>query len=239
MKIVIKESPTAVGSYVGANILQLVKHKKQPVIGFATGSSPLTTYEYLVTDYAQHHTDWSQVITFNLDEYVGLTPSDPRSYYAFMHQHLFNHLNIASEHIHIPDGINLQINDNYDQKIKQYGAIDYQILGVGLNGHIGFNEPPCNWNSQTRLVDLTESTINANSVFFAQKADVPHQAISMGIKSIMHSKKIVLIALGEHKAEIVHQLVTGQITKDCPASVLQLHPCVEIVVDQLAATKLA
>lgn len=239
MKIVVKENPLAVGSYVGANILQLVKHEKQPVIGFATGSSPLTTYEYLVADYAQHQTDWSRVITFNLDEYVRLAPTDPRSYYAFMHQHLFNHLNIVPEHIHIPDGIDLLANNDYDQKIEQYGGLDYQILGVGLNGHIGFNEPPCDWNSQTRLVDLTESTINANSVFFAQKTDVPRQAISMGIQSIMHSKKIVLIALGEHKAEIVHQLVHGEITKDCPASVLQLHPGVEIVVDQLAATKLA
>jgi len=225
-----------------ANLIQAqLTWQPKSVLGLATGSTPIGMYKALVDLYRAGNIDFSQVTTFNLDEYIGLGKSDPQSYYHFMQDNLFDHVNLIKDQSFIPDGLALDYGkecDRYEALIKAHGGIDLQILGIGHNGHIGFNEPNVEFEAKTHVVSLDDATIEANKRFFSSADAVPKQAISMGIKTIMKSKKIILMASGASKADIVSQLVKDEISPNVPASVLHLHDQVVILVDQAAASKL-
>lgn len=215
--------------------------KPNSVLGFATGSTPIGTYKELINIYKNGIIDFSEVTAFNLDEYFELPKDNPQSYDYFMKMNLFNHVNIDEENTNIPNGMCDNIERecaDYERKMREAGGIDLQLLGIGRNGHIGFNEPRDNFKSDTHLVLLDEDTIEANSRFFDSMEDVPTKALSMGIGSIMRAKKIVLLASGEGKAEAIYNTVKGPITPKVPASILQLHPDVTIIVDKEAAARL-
>ena len=226
-----------------ANILSAqIILKPDSVLGLATGSTPVGTYEQLIDWYKKGDIDFSQVKTVNLDEYRGLTRENTQSYYYFMHKHLFNHVNISVNNTHIPDGTALDAQkecNRYEELINSLGHIDIQLLGLGHNGHIGFNEPASSFSQKTHCVNLTESTINANRRFFTSAEDVPKQAYIMGIGTIMKARKILLIVNGEDKADIVAESFLGPVTPKIPASILQLHNDVIIVGDSAALSKMA
>lgn len=226
-----------------ANILSAqIILKPDSVLGLATGSTPVGTYEQLIDWYEKGDIDFSQVKTVNLDEYRGLTRENTQSYYYFMHKHLFNHVNISVNNTHIPDGTALDVQkecNRYEELINSLGHIDIQLLGLGHNGHIGFNEPASSFSQKTHCVNLTESTINANRRFFTSAEDVPKQAYTMGIGTIMKARKILLIVNGEDKADIVAESFLGPVTPKIPASILQLHNDVIIVGDSAALSKMA
>ncbi len=203
------------------------------VIGLATGSTPLGTYRQLVAWYEKGDLDFSSVKTVNLDEYVGLAPDDEHSYRYFMDKNLFSKINIKKENTYLPDGLSdpAEAAREYDKIIEGLGGIDLQLLGIGHNGHIGFNEPDFAFEKTTHAVELDDSTINANARFFADRSLVPRRAVTMGMKSIMQAKKIVLIASGEDKREILHKALYGPVTPAVPASILQLHPCLTVIAD--------
>lgn len=218
-----------------ANIIsaQVILHPSC-VLGLATGSSPLGLYSQLVERYKQGDLDFSQVRSVNLDEYLGLTHDNPQSYYYFMNENLFNKINIAPENTHIPDGMAKDAQkacQEYEQAIQALGGIDLQLLGLGNNGHIGFNEPGTGFEQLTHCVALTDSTIQANSRFFEKPEDVPTKACTMGIKSIMMARKIVIIVNGKGKADIVRRAFFGPVTPEVPASILQMHPDATLVAD--------
>lgn len=215
--------------------------KPDCVLGLATGSTPIGTYEHLVRKYQEGTLDFSQVSSVNLDEYKGLDGTNDQSYRYFMNTNLFDHVNIDKARTNVPDGLEpdaAKACSDYDQIIENAGGIDLQLLGLGHNGHIGFNEPADAFACGTQCVDLTESTINANKRFFASEDDVPRQAYTMGIGSIMKARKILVVVSGEDKAEILKKVVCGPITPQVPASVLQLHPDVTIVADEAALSKM-
>ena len=217
-------------------ICQQIHDKPNSVLGLATGGSPIGIYKNLVAQY-QAGLDFSQVHTVNLDEYFGLPSQHPQSYAYYMANHLFNHINIPTDNIHIPDGTdpNSQSQcDAYDRVISSLGGMDLQLLGIGHNGHIGFNEPSTSFSQATHLVALTDSTIAANARFFAQAADVPRYAYTMGIEQIMQSKKILMIVTGEDKARILYDACFGPVTPALPASILQLHRDFTLVADENA-----
>lgn len=208
------------------------------VLGLATGSTPEGMYDYLVKMYQKGDIDFSEVVTFNLDEYYNLGVDHYQSYHYYMNEHLFDFININKDNVYIPNGTADDVEEyclSYDKAIKDYGNIDLQILGIGNNGHIGFNEPDVYFELGTHLVELDEDTIKANSRFFNRYEDVPKRALSMGIRNIMHSKKIVLLAMGENKSKIVREMIMGKVTSKVPASILQLHANVTVILDQLAA----
>lgn len=221
-------------------VINQVRRKPDSVIGLATGQSPLGIYHQLIHDHQQHGTDYSHVLTFNLDEYVGLMPTHPHSYFQFMVKELFEPIGIHMNNIHIPSGIA----NNLDLECKKYDSlldlhqIDIQILGIGSNGHIGFNEPGTSFESRTHVINLDYKTRVDNSRFFSSISDVPTQAITMGISHIMKAKEIILVAIGAKKSEAVFRMIKGPITADCPASILQKHPNVHIYLDFLAAQQL-
>ena len=205
--------------------------KPNCVLGLATGSSPIGAYKDLVKSYEDGILDFSEVRTVNLDEYCGLDDTNPNSYRYFMNDHLFDHVNIDKANTHVPNGHADDLEEEavrYESFIQSLGGIDLQLLGLGHNGHIGFNEPCDEFPVRTHVVELTESTINANSRLFERREDVPTQAITMGIGTIMKAKKILLIA-GPDKAEIVEKACFGKVTPEVPASVLQLHPDVTVI----------
>ncbi len=215
--------------------------KPDSVIGLATGDTPKKMYEEIVELYNNGDVDFAQVKTFNLDEYYGLRKENPESYYYYMMENLFNHVNINKENINIPNGMAENIErecEEYEKRIEKAGGIDLQVLGIGRNGHIGFNEPDLKFEGKTHLVKLDEDTIKANSRFFDSIEEVPKLAISMGIKTIMHARKIILLASGKEKSEAIYKAVNGKITPELPASVLQLHPDVTLIVDKEAASLL-
>ncbi|MCI8860801.1 MAG: glucosamine-6-phosphate deaminase [Lachnospiraceae bacterium] len=224
-----------------ANIIRAqVILKPDCVLGLATGSSPVGTYQNLVKWYQKGDLDFSNVSSINLDEYRGLRPDNDQSYRYFMDTNLFNHINIDKSKTFVPNGLeedSQKACDDYDQIIETMGGVDLQLLGLGHNGHIGFNEPSEAFPNGTHCVDLAPSTIEANKRFFASEADVPRQAYTMGIRSIMLAKKIVMVVSGEDKAEILKNVVNGPITPQVPASVLQLHRDVVIVADEAALSK--
>ena len=221
-----------------ANIISAqVIMKPNCVLGLATGSSPIGTYEQLVEWYKKGDLDFSEVKTANLDEYKGLDRTNDQSYYYFMNDHLFSKVNIDMANVNIPNGMEPDAEKEcarYEAKIHSLGGVDLQLLGLGHNGHIGFNEPNSEFDKVTHCVDLTESTIEANKRFFASIDDVPRQAYTMGIKTIMQAKKILIVVSGEDKAEIVKKAFFGPITPEVPASVLQLHNDVTLVGDAAA-----
>lgn len=214
--------------------------KPDCVLGLATGSTPVGTYKNLVEWYKNGDLDFSTLSSCNLDEYRGLSPENDQSYRYFMNTNLFDHVNIRKDHTFVPDG--LQENSDkacqmYEQIIRDLGGIDLQLLGLGHNGHIGFNEPAEEFPKITHCVDLTESTIQANKRFFEKESDVPRQAYTMGIGTIMSAKKILVVVSGKDKAEILSKIINGPITPQIPATILQLHPDVTIVADNAALSK--
>ena len=224
-----------------ANIVSAqVIMKPNCVLGLATGSTPIGLYKQLVEWYNKGDLDFSEVMTVNLDEYKGLSRDNDQSYYYFMHQNLFDHVNIPAENTHLPNGMEPDSQkecQEYTNLIQSLGGVDLQLLGIGHNGHIGFNEPGEAFDKQVHCVNLTQSTIEANKRFFASADDVPKQAYTMGIKTIMQAKKILIVASGEDKAEIVRDAFFGPITPKVPASVLQ-HNDVTLVADEAALSKL-
>ncbi len=218
----------------------LVVSKPNAVLGLATGSSPVGLYQRMIKDHQENGTSYKDVITFNLDEYVGLEKSHPESYYLFMHRNLFDGLDVKEENIHIPSSEgDLTANcDSYNQALSQY-QIDLQILGIGSNGHIGFNEPGTSFDSVTHIVDLKESTIKDNARFFDDDiSKVPTKAITMGISNVMAAKQILLVASGANKANAIQATVMGVVTENVPASILQEHPNVIIIIDEAAGSSL-
>lgn len=211
--------------------------KPDCVLGLATGSTPIGAYEQLVEWYNKGDLDFSEVTSVNLDEYKGLTRDNEQSYYYFMNEHLFSKVNINRANTHLPDGTELDSDkacSDYNKVIRSVGGIDLQLLGIGRNGHIGFNEPSDEFVPETHCVDLTPSTIEANKRFFASYDDVPKKAYTMGIKTIMQAKAVLVVASGKDKAEAIRDAFFGPITPKVQASVLQLHPNVTVVADEEA-----
>lgn len=225
-----------------ANIISAqVIMKPDCVLGLATGSTPIGLYQQLVAWYEKGDLDFSEVRTVNLDEYKGLSRENDQSYYYFMHHNLFDHVNLPAENSHLPNGMEPDSDKEcrrYSELIRSMGGVDLQLLGIGHNGHIGFNEPGDAFDNDVHCVDLTQSTIEANKRFFASAYDVPKQAYTMGIKTIMQAKKILIVASGEDKADIVRDAFFGPITPKVPASVLQLHNDVTLVADEAALSKI-
>lgn len=221
-----------------ANILSAqVIMKPNAVLGLATGSTPEGIYAQLIDWYNKGDIDFSEVVTVNLDEYKGLTKDNEQSYYRFMCEKFFNHINIDKKNVNIPDGTqeNSDIEcERYNNVIRSVGGIDMQLLGIGGNGHIGFNEPGCAFETETHCVKLAEGTIQANSRFFSSIDEVPKEAYTMGIKSIMQAKKILLVASGEAKAKALYDTICGPVTPQVQASILQMHNDVTIVADEAA-----
>lgn len=233
MKIIVVNNAQE-GGKEGYQVFRDVKDHGGQVFGLATGSTPLTTYEEL----CKSDIDFSKCVSVNLDEYVGLGPDDDQSYAYFMNHHLFSEKPFAQSYL--PNGLAEDADaetTRYDQVIEDH-PVDLQILGIGRNGHIGFNEPGTPFDSTTHRVKLTQSTIDANSRFFDNEDDVPRYAYSMGLQSIMQAKRILLEAYGEAKADAIAAMIEGPVTEDVPASILQRHPDVTVIVDQAAASKL-
>lgn len=238
MKIINLGTEKEACHYVANELLKQIITDNKSVLGLATGGTMVGVYEQLVNLIKINKLDLSNITTFNLDEYIGIDSNHPESYYTYMHDILFNHLSSWNEEkIHLPHGSTNDLNsevERYENLIDKEGPMDIQILGIGENGHIGFNEPGTSFDSLTSVVDLTESTIEANSRYFETKEEVPKQAISMGIQSILKAKRIILLAFGPKKAEAIQKLLSGEITTDLPASALYNHPNVEIIVDNSA-----
>ena len=224
-----------------ANIIaSQVVLKPDCVLGLATGSTPIGAYKNLVEKYEQGDLDFSQVTTVNLDEYKGLPRENDQSYYYFMHDNLFDHVNVKPENTHLPDGTKEDSDEEcarYEELIRTLGGQDLQLLGLGHNGHIGFNEPDAIFEKATHCVDLQESTIEANKRFFASADDVPKQAYTMGIGTIMQAKKSLVVVSGEDKADTVAKAFFGPVTPEVPASILQFHKDVILVADEAALSK--
>ena len=236
MKVIVEDNYDMVSKKAAELINDEVNTNPNLVLGLATGSTPVGMYKELINKHKANGTNYSGVKTFNLDEYIGLDGDHPQSYRYFMNDSLFNHINIDPNNTFVPNGKAEDIEEvckKYDEKIKEAGGIDIQILGIGQNGHIAFNEPADELNAYTSVVDLTESTINVNSRFFDSIDDVPKTAITMGIASILKAKKIILLASGENKKAVIKQLLENQVlTTEFPASMLLCHPDVTIIVDR-------
>ena len=218
---------------------QDIKANPNIKLGLATGSTPIGLYKCLIEKYNNKELDFSNVVTFNLDEYYPITPDNDQSYIYFMKDNLFNHINIKPENIHIPNGMAADIDQegiDYDKTMDEFGGTDIQLLGVGRNGHIAFNEPDEFLIAGTHKTDLTEDTIDANARFFDSIDDVPKQAITMGVGQIMKSKKIVVLVSGANKHEALEMLKSGKITTQCPITLMNLHRDVIVIADEAAAT---
>ena len=229
-------------SRIAANVLSAqVMMKPDCVLGLATGSTPIGTYKVLIERCAAGDLDFSQVKSINLDEYVGLSGEHDQSYRYFMNNNLFNHINIDKANTNVPNGLAEDVDaecERYNDVINTLGPIDIQVLGMGHNGHIGFNEPDDHFPLETHKVDLAQSTIDANARFFASADEVPRQALTMGIKTIMQAKKVLVVVSGKDKAEIVKKAFTGPVVPQVPASILQMHPNVLLVGDRDALSLL-
>ena len=240
MKIIVTEDYSHLSEVAAGIIAKTIIEKPDAVLGLATGTSPIGTYKKLIDFYNNKLISFKKAHTVNLDEYVGLAEENEQSYHYFMHDILFDHIDIKRKNIHIPCGLG----DDLEKNCKEYDAIlkehptDLQLLGIGSNGHIGFNEPHTPFKSFTHIVELTERTRHDNARLFGFGDSVPKQAITMGIVGICHAKKILILASGEHKADAVHDMVCGDISEHCPASILQLHNDATLVVDKEAAAKL-
>lgn len=241
MNVLIYESEEQIGIAAGNYMCGQVLQKPDSVLGLATGSTPLKPYGQMIELYKKGVVDFSSVTTFNLDEYVNLDIKDKNSYHSFMHENLFDHINIPEKSINFLNGNAEDLEQeckDYEQKIKNAGGIDIQLLGIGSNGHIAFNEPADCFQRWSHVVTLKESTVQDNSRFFNSIEEVPTQAVTMGIGSIMQAKKILIIALGTNKAKAIKQLIDGNVTPMCPASVLQFHTDVTLMLDKAAASLL-
>lgn len=217
--------------------IEAIKENPSITLGLATGSSPVGIYQNLIDSYRNKEISFANVKTYNLDEYVGIERSNSQSYYTFMHEQLFNHVDIKEENVHVPFAYPNQFDQNCSEYSKEVNnaKIDIQLLGIGANGHVGFNEPGTSFDTETFIVELTQKTREDNRRFFSSLEEVPTHAITMGIKNIMNAKKIVLIACGENKAMAVKQLLSKEISTDFPASCLHMHKDVVLVIDEAAA----
>lgn len=237
MKLIITEDYDALSDAAFEVMKEVLDANEKPVLGLATGSSPEGLYARMVEDYKEGNHSYKDVVTYNLDEYVGIDRDDPQSYYTFMNDHLFKHIDINPENTHVPYGSTDEDAKAYDDEVK---GVNVQLLGIGRNGHIGFSEPGTPFDERTHIVDLTESTREANKRFFDNDINkVPKQAISQGIGTIMDADKVLLIASGEDKADAIKAMIEGEPTIECPASALQNHKDVVVIVDKAAASKLS
>lgn len=236
MEIRIFENKEALSRAAAKYFIDVINEKKHPVLGLATGSSPIGMYEKLIESYQKGDIDLSNVTTYNLDEYCGLDKTHEQSYYTFMRENFFNHVNVKEENINIPSGEgDLQAAcDAYNLQLREK-EIDIQVLGIGSNGHIAFNEPGTPFGTKTHYVELDQKTREDNARFFNSIDEVPTHAITMGLANIMKSKQIILIATGANKADAVRRMIQGEVTEQMPASILQFHPNVVILTDREAA----
>lgn len=237
MEIIIQPTAEAATDIAARLMGRLLREKPNAVLGLATGSTPQPLYRKLV----QMKLDWRRVTCFNLDEYVGLSPAHPASYHSFMRENLFQHVNIPEKNVHIPDGMAGDVPafcERYEKQIRAAGEIDLQLLGIGSEGHIGFNEPTSSLTSRTRIKTLTERTRKDNARYFGGEAQAPHHVITMGIGTIMEARHCLLLAFGKKKAHAIAGAVEGPITAMNPASALQLHPHVTVCLDEAAASGL-
>ncbi len=237
MKIIV-DTPENIASAAAKHYVTLLREKPDAVLGFATGSTPLGLYGELARLCKAGEISFKHAKTFNLDEYVGMKGTEEQSYRRFMEDNLFSKIDIKRINTHVPSGMDIDAAPLYDEAILAAGGIDLQLLGIGNDGHIGFNEPGTPFGTKTHQVKLTEMTREANARFFNSIDEVPTHAITMGIKTVMNARKIILIALGEDKADIVAKALLGEVTPEVPASVLQLHPFVEVYLDKAAAAGL-
>jgi glucosamine-6-phosphate deaminase len=241
VEIIIQPTPEEASIIAARHVARLVREKPNAVLGMATGQSPLAMYRELIRLHQELGLDFSQVTTFNLDEYVGLPREHPASYHAFMWEHLFRHVNVRPERVHIPDGLAPHIPAScrsYEDAIRAAGGIDLQLLGIGRDGHIGFNEPSSSLASRTRIKTLTAETRRDNAAAFGSPDQVPMHVITMGVGTIMDAREILLLAFGPNKAAAIAGAVEGPITAMNPASILQMHPAARCIVDEPAAAKL-
>ncbi len=241
MRIIVKENYQQMSKQAALFTSSLIHLQPDCVLGLATGSTPLGMYKNLIKMYENDDIDFSRVKTFNLDEYYPIKPDNPQSYHHYMKTNLFNHINIKNNNVHLLDGTAENVEQeckNYEQKIKQCGGIDLQILGIGTNGHIGFNEPGDKLNVTTHLVNLKEETIKSNSRFFDSKEDVPRKALTVGISTILKAKRIILLASGRDKAEAIKKTVSDYVTTATPSTLLQTHPELILILDEKAASLL-
>lgn len=241
MEIIIKETYEEMSRAAAREVARTLNRKPNAVLGLATGSTPLALYRELIRMHQEGNLDFSQVTTFNLDEYVGLPNTHPQSYHYFMRENLFKNVNIPRQNTYIPSGTT----DNYEafcrwyeQRIEECGGIDLQILGIGSDGHIAFNEPGSSLGSRTRIKTLARQTIEDNARFFDKPEDVPIYAITMGVGTILEARRIILVANGEKKAEAVAQAIEGPVTSMCTASALQMHRDTLFFLDRAAASQL-
>ena len=240
MNIIICPTAEAASLRAADMITEAVRKRPETVLGLATGSTPTLLYKALIQAH-RDGLDFSRVRTFNLDEYHGLAPDHPQSYRRFMEEQLFNHLNLDLANTHVPDGLAKAVAAHcaaYEAEIKPAGGIDIQVLGIGSNGHIGFNEPASSLVSRTRLVALTQQTISDNARFFDAADEVPRHAISMGIGTILEAKRCIMLCFGEHKAKAVRAAIEGGVSQFTPASALQMHPDTTVFLDEAAAADL-
>jgi glucosamine-6-phosphate deaminase len=241
MEVVIQRDYEQMSKAAAQIVVDVLNAKPNAVLGMATGSTPLGLYQELVRLHRTGHVDFSRVTTFNLDEYVGLSANHPQSYHYFMHEHFFQHVNIPRQNINIPSGTTSNYPAFclwYEKRIAECGGIDLQILGIGSDGHIAFNEPTSSLSSRTRLKTLSKQTIDDNARFFERREDVPVYAITMGVGTILDARKLVLIASGKAKAPAIAQAVEGPVTSMVTASAIQLHRDAVVIVDDAAAASL-
>lgn len=238
MKLIVVENYEELSKVAAQEYANVIKENPKTVLGLATGGSPIGMYKELIKMYENKELDFSNVTTVNLDEYVGLNPEHEQSYRHFMNENLFKHINVDITKTFVPNGLAEDLAaqcKEYDEKIKELGGIDVQLLGIGNNGHIAFNEPDTELSAGTHVISLTQNTIEANARFFDNIDDVPKTAITMGVGGIMKAKKIILIASGESKAEAIKGIFSGKITTENPASMLQMHRDAVVIVDKDAA----
>lgn len=241
MRIIITKDYEEMSKKAASIVASQMVLKPNSVLGLATGDTPLGMYKELIELYKKDNIDFSKIDTFNLDEYYGLNVENPHSYAYYMREKFFKHINVKKKNTNILDGMTNDIQKeckDYEKRIKEAGGIDLQVLGIGRNGHIGFNEPDLKFEASTHIVHLDTDTINANARFFDDVEDVPTKAISMGIKTIMGAKKIMLLASGKEKAKSIYNTLKGEITPKVPASILQLHPDVIVILDEEAASNI-
>ncbi len=242
MEIIIHPDAASASRAAARRVARLIREKPNAVLGLATGGTPLPLYRELMRMHREESLDFSRVTTFNLDEYIGLSPDHEQSYHHFMWTHLFQHINVRPERVHLPDGLADDIPDccaAYERAIHEAGGIDLQVLGIGSNGHIGFNEPTSSLASRTRVKTLTQQTVRDNARFFGgDESRVPHHAITMGIGTIMDARMTLVLAFGPGKADAVAAAVEGPVAATMPASILQHHPAATFFLDEAAATRL-
>lgn len=238
MKVIVVKNYDEVSEKAFEVMKEVVVNKNDAVLGLATGSSPIGLYENMIKDHKENGTSYANCQSFNLDEYVGIDRNHEQSYWTFMHENLFHGIDIKEENVHVPYGNTKEDCEAYEKAMENV-SVDIQVLGIGANGHIGFNEPGTPFNEETHIVTLTEKTRQDNARFFENDINnVPTHAITMGIATIMKAKKILLVATGENKADAVYAMVKGPVDPVCPASVLQNHDDVVVIVDEAAASKL-